>query len=556
MIKLTKKDYGSFIIFAISTIGTFIFGELYFSSNTGADFGKYISYIEFFFNNSESTNHGQGVLYYYLVSSVIDFRSELVTNINLPSFLSSTIQIVNFLLYIFGLLGFYTLLRSYKFKIDTIFLSFTFLNFFPAVLVLRLLMKPEILAFSLLPWIILTFDIYFKNFKIKYLITGSILLSIALSLKGSIVAMLGLFLFFKYVNKIFSNLSKFPIIIGSFSLIFALVYFENFLINGNHLLYYDAFFYDNYQYKASINFLHHINKWDFYYFPVRNYHNNSLIGITLLEIFGDYFRLSFNSDVNLTFYDRLNFFQDDYLRSYAREYISVVLSLMYLLIGSWLFIIEKKFRLYIFAPFFGISILIVNAFGFPSLNFDPLIGDTFKVHYYSFFYATSFIFICAILINKYKLFSVLLFSIFSILSLFAMGFPKEQDTSIYYYQTYKSNISPLCNVTTYFFNKNPDANCNKPENTCLHNIYSEQINEETIRNPQKQTFSETNQTLIGESGEIYEPKNEYDCYNSINMGFRNINTKYKDLKSPPIINLIYFLISILFTPILLWKRNG
>ena len=75
MIKLTKKDYGSFIIFAISTIGTFIFGELYFSSNTGADFGKYISYIEFFFNNSESTNHGQGVLYYYLVSSVIDFRS-------------------------------------------------------------------------------------------------------------------------------------------------------------------------------------------------------------------------------------------------------------------------------------------------------------------------------------------------------------------------------------------------------------------------------------------------------------------------------------------------
>lgn len=181
--------------FFFSTLGTFILGELYFASNQGADFGKYFSYIDFFFNNSETTNHGQGVLYYYLVALMVDIRSDLITNINFPSLLSSNIQIVNFLLYMFGILGFYKLLKSYQFKTETIFLTFAFINFFPTVLEMRLLMKPEILAFSVLPWIILCFDNYFKNFQIKYLITGLIYLSIILTLKGSIVAMVGLFLF-------------------------------------------------------------------------------------------------------------------------------------------------------------------------------------------------------------------------------------------------------------------------------------------------------------------------------------------------------------------------
>ncbi len=556
MINLNIREKISYVLFSFSTLGTFILGELYFASNTGADFGKYFSYIEFFFNNSETTNHGQGVLYYYLVAVAVDIRSDLITNINLPSLLSSNIQIVNFLLYMFGIWGFYKLLRSYQFKKDIIFFTFAFLNFFPTVLEMRLLMKPEILAFSLLPWIIFSFDNYFKNFQIKYLITGSIFLSIVLTLKGSIVAMVGLFLFLKYINIIFLNVGKLPLMIFSFLVLFSLIYFENFLVNGNHLLYYDAFLYDSYQYKASLNFLYHINKWDFYYFPIRHYHNNSLIGITLLEIFGDYFKLSFNSDVNLTFYDRLNFFSDDYFRSYAREYASIFLSLLYLLLGCWLFIKEKKFRLYIFAPFFGIFILIINAFGFPSLNFDPLVGDTFKVHYYSFLYATSFIFICAIIIKRHKLLSMVLLSVLSVLSIFIMGFPKESDTSIYYYQTYRSNISPLCILTTNFFSDNQDADCNKPHNTCLHNVYSNKISSTVIDNPQKQKFSGSNQTLINKSNELYKPKNQKDCYEAFNNGFRNINLRYTNLKSPPIFNIVYFLFSIFISPMLLWKRNG
>ena len=556
MINLNIREKISYALFFFSTLGTFILGELYFASNTGADFGKYFSYIEFFFNNSETTNHGQGVLYYYLVAVVVDIRSDLITNINLPSLLSSNIQIVNFLLYVFGIWGFYKLLRSYQFKKDTIFFTFAFLNFFPTVLEMRLLMKPEILAFSLLPWIILSFDNYFKKFKIKYLITGSIFLSIVLTLKGSIVAMVGLFLFLKYINIIFLNVVKLPLMILSFSVLFSLIYFENFLVNGNHLLYYDAFLYDSYQYKASLNFLYHINKWDFYYFPTRHYHNNSLIGITLLEIFGDYFKLSFNSDINLTFYDRLNFFSDDYFRSYAREYASIFLSLLYLLLGCWLFIKEKKFRLYIFAPLCGIFILIINAFGYPSLNFDPLVGDTFKAHYYSFLYATSFIFICAIFIKRHKLLSMVLLSILSVLSIFIMGFPKESDTSIYYYQTYRSNISPLCSLTTNFFSDNQDADCNKPQNTCLHNVYSNKISSTVIDKPQKQKFSDSNQTLINKSNELYKPKNQKDCYEAFNNGFKNINSRYTNLKSPPIFNIIYFLFSIFISPMLLWKRNG
>ena len=114
MINLKTREKFSFALFFFSTLGTFILGELYFASNQGADFGKYFSYIDFFFNNSETTNHGQGVLYYYLVALMVDIRSDLITNINFPSLLSSNIQIVNFLLYMFGIFGFYKLLKSIK----------------------------------------------------------------------------------------------------------------------------------------------------------------------------------------------------------------------------------------------------------------------------------------------------------------------------------------------------------------------------------------------------------------------------------------------------------
>ena len=84
---------------------------------------------------------------------------------------------------------------------------------------------------------------------------------------------------------------------------------------------------------------------------------------------------------------------------------------------------------YFLLPFCGLSVLIINSFGFPVKNFDPETGDLFKVHYYSFLLCIALVFILTFLYKKYKyshLLSILLIPIF----LITIGFPKqlEKDT--------------------------------------------------------------------------------------------------------------------------------
>ena len=122
--------------------------------------------------------------------------------------------------------------------------------------------------------------------------------------------MVSLFLFIKYIKKIYLNRGRLIIFITVFVIIFSSIYIENFNVNQIHLLDHDSEEYEAWQNKASINFLYHLNKWDFYYFPIRHYHNNSLIGITLFDTFGDYFDLSFNSDSSYFNYERQKLFSE------------------------------------------------------------------------------------------------------------------------------------------------------------------------------------------------------------------------------------------------------
>ena len=46
-------------------------------------------------------------------------------------------------------------------------------------------------------------------------------------------------------------------------------------------------------------FLYNVNFKDLIYSPYKDFHNNSLIGIVLLETFDDYFQLYWNSDSSL-----------------------------------------------------------------------------------------------------------------------------------------------------------------------------------------------------------------------------------------------------------------
>ena len=60
----------------------------------------------------------------------------------------------------------------------------------------------------------------------------------------------------------------------------------------------------NYDDVAELEFIYNLNFWDFYFSPVLGSHNDSFIGITLLDTFGDYFDIYWNNDSSLFFKNR------------------------------------------------------------------------------------------------------------------------------------------------------------------------------------------------------------------------------------------------------------
>ena len=81
-----------FFIFILSSILTFIIGELYFFVPNGVDYVKYVKYLEFFGNKSDTTHTGQGLTYYFIVSFVSFIRKGGVSNLNIQNIMNSNIH--------------------------------------------------------------------------------------------------------------------------------------------------------------------------------------------------------------------------------------------------------------------------------------------------------------------------------------------------------------------------------------------------------------------------------------------------------------------------------
>ena len=188
--------------FVLSLVSSFLLTELYYSSGFSPDFYTYSTYLDFNFNTTNKTGHGHGHLYYYLVSFFIFLKSNLISDLNIYSILNSSIQLTNFILYLLGLLGTYLIIIKNNITKNSAFLAMSIINFFPATIIMRIWMKPEILAFSFLPWVILNFDEYLKKKNIYSLIFTFIPLSLILQAKGSIFGMVSVFLFLMYVRKL------------------------------------------------------------------------------------------------------------------------------------------------------------------------------------------------------------------------------------------------------------------------------------------------------------------------------------------------------------------
>ena len=473
-----------FLNFLILIIGIFWLKEinyLFYDSFMSPDIDKYIVYFDHFFSN-QTTNKEHGLMYYYLHSLNYSFLYADLNNFDF--FIHKSIQEVNFYIFLFGLSGYYFLLRHLNFSLNVIFPTLLFVNFFPPSISMRLVYKPEILAFALLPWIIYLLEQFLKSKKIINLFLSIPMIVTAITIKGNVLVILAIYLFFSYFRIFFIIPKKKLVLLFLISLIsFTAMSLENNAANGKTILDIQSgsAIEENYNFKAPYSVIYKIDMYGLLSSPIKHDHAKSFLGITLLETSGDYFDLYWDNDASEFFKSRkqiISFVQSNEIKGpelnqtnsgfivyqqrmtdvYLYEAIGLLLSifLFYSLIISS--IKKTKYRKFLLASFVGMGVLLFHSItGIPKNNFDPLVGDTFKPLYYSFVLIFSFtILIATKLSEKYK--KIFNLAIYLILVVFILGFPKNAEFVPDINMVQKIQSSLFCPIEKHIYLDNQDFN--------------------------------------------------------------------------------------------------
>ena len=493
----------NFLILLFSIFWLKEINYLFYEINDSPDFNKYIIYFDHFFSN-EITNKEHGLMYYYLHSFNYSFFYSDLNNFNF--FIHKSVLQINFYIFIFGIVGYYHLLKFFNFSLNVIFSTLIFLNFFPPSISMRLVYKPEILAFALLPWIIYLLEKYLKTKKLVYLLLSVPIVVSTLTIKGNVLVIVSLYIFFSYF-KVLVNIPRkqfFIISIISFISFFALSY-ENNLSNGKSILDIQSgsSIEESYNFKAPFSIIYKTDMYNLLTSPIKHDHANSFIGITLLETTGDYFDLYWDNDATDYFKERkeiFTFVQSNEIKGpefdkstsnfiiyqqrmtdvYLYQTIGIIISifLFYFLIVNT--VKNKKYRKFLLAVFVGMAVLLFHSIsGVPKNNFDPSVGDTFKPLYYSFVFTLSFTILIAIqLSERYK--RVLYLGIYCLMIVFILGFPKNQEFSPSTNMVEKIQSSVFCSVEKRIYLDSQDID--------LINCGNNFTNNETTNDFYKNTF--------------------------------------------------------------------
>ncbi len=544
VMKSNTKILISFTTFIISLLTSFFLGEIFYNSIDGTDFYRYFRYIEYFSGTIETPSREQGLFYFWFISNFIEFSQSYYLPDKWEYVYSTSIQLGNFVLYLIGLLGLFLWLSSRGVNKSIIFLTFSVLNFFPPIYGGRLIMKPEILVFCFLPWIFIGIDNYFKNKNKINLILVAPLLSLLVTSKGTIAMMMFfslLYLYFHEIKKI--NLKDLLIPVAFFTILSTLLYSENSNINSVSLLSHQEL--DQYLFKAPISFLLNINFNDLIFNPFRNEHANSLIGITLIDLFGDYFNRYWDHSRSLFLSNRVDLLE--FLPN-PRRNVGLSLSSIFVL-SSIAYTPEKKFKKHQKVYLIGMSVLALTSLGLFGLHFNPDKGDTVKTHYYFYLIAISFTIILVQYLSRRKYITqlvsvILLITIF----LFIFGFPKTYDAEYENVLQDKLSVTVGCEVSSLYFDNyfSKETNClNKKIATC--GFYEEFAKPESHPDgylifQNDDFFNPIN--LIDDSGYAVTVNGYAECLNYVEGGYyRNINIYITD--RTPRFNSNIFFISIL-----------
>lgn len=461
---------------------------LFYNSLDSPDFDTYSVYFEYLFNNINSTGREQGLFYYYLHTWYYYFFANGSVDSNLYTLLHKSIQEFNFILFIIGLLGIYRILIIFKFSKLSILLTLMMLNLLPVSVALRIVFKPEIITFALLPWIVLCIEKYKHTKKVTYIYLAIPLITASVSSKGSIAAMLLVSIFLIYFKEIITLGLKNTLI--SLAILFSFllpVFNEDSKSNGLTIVQLESgsSTSSNYDFKAPKSFIYKLNSYQLVSSPIKNKHADSFIGITLLDTFGDYYDLFWDNDSSLYFQNRveilkfeqsenivapklnfqersITFYLQNITDTYYRKVIGLILSMYFYFLFFMGLFKDSKYRKFYFFTLISVSLLLIHVItGFPINNFNPEMGDTLKPLYYSPFLLFTSIFVFANYFEKNNK-NKIIFIFFIPLIFVVFGFPKSIDYEFERDLAQINNYSFFCE-----FNKELTFQKLTKESTCV-----------------------------------------------------------------------------------------
>ena len=527
MLKNIKLNY-FFLLF--STFFTTVWINFYYLSPRNVDFNKYYDYINYFLGADVTIDYGQGSLYYFIVSILFKRNLLYVDERSLEIILSHAIQNTNLIFYLLGLIGLYKLLRLFKFDNDLILISLSLLNFFPQSMYIRAVMKPEIIAFSFFPWVLYFIEKFKINKNIVNLYFASPFLLIILTSKGSLAGMTSLYLLitnFSLLKTI--SMKKLLILMLIFVSLFALIQYENFVITER--TFFEREYDESYENKAKFSNILNFNLRSIitqpffdsgYQIDKYNIHANSIINITILDSFGDFFNQFYDFNLNYFSKNRKDLFNTEGTKlinedkqiiykgpfgeifdtnlNLIRKTLSTIFSIFFYASLIYLIYKDKKYRKFYLMPFIGIITLYINSLGIPSKNYNPFLGDTYKTFYYSFFISIAFLFLIIKILEKLKNIRIL-FIIFWIISIFFIsGHPKGVNQEFSEYLVTSNQHSIFCNINNVLFFENtfiktihPTGNTNNLSTDCKKAkpafLFRDSINNESEKCIQNNTVN-------------------------------------------------------------------
>ena len=503
--KIITNNYFKVFVFFLIYIYIFIINNLFYTSTYSADYQKYVVYLEYFYGFINYTNLDQGSLYYSLVAITLNFFSQFTSPTTLQFDISFSIQLTNNLLILFGLLGVYKLLNQLEIKFNNSILILIIVNFFPPLQSLKLAMKPEILIFSLLPWLIFLLKNYLddeNHISLIVAIIPTVLIGLSKGTGFAITSLFLLYVFFEILIKL--NLKQFLGIFVIFVIFLTPIMYENYEVNNTHFLTRNDIT-ENYKNRASLDILLKNDRGKTFQTPFGEIDISTVFGVTLLDTFDDHFLLDWNKDVSLFKKHRkdllipydgeqilsidLNNREIQYNGIFKnsiinlRVYLGIILTFIFYIL-LFRFRHEKKINKKIVrSPILGIFILYFHSLGIPQEDFDPLVADTFKTFYYSPFLVISFIFILSKLLDNINRQTIVITIIFIFSTLHINGFPKKDSSEYYGFLDELNQNNVLCEINSLiiFDIKNSSKCTNKVDELCKFYTNKEEFELETSK---------------------------------------------------------------------------